>query len=235
MSSILKTIKQIRVDNLKSIISDRYNNNQSLFAREVKRSRAHVFQWLNEGVAELSARNIEKALKLDNGWLDTDHTVEKAIFETIPVASYKNLNELDPETYLATNKVQIKISAGNGVPYSFHSVAANPLVFKANWWKRKGLNPDDCIAIQIRGRSMEPALHNNGTALIDQSQKEVESGEIYAVVYKQRSYIKMLKNLEDGGVKLISLNDIYGETIEVREDNLNDLHIVGKKVWSCEP
>lgn len=57
---------------LKALIADRFNGNQTHFAKAIKRSPAQVNQWLtgHRALGDAGARTIELALNLPPGYFD---------------------------------------------------------------------------------------------------------------------------------------------------------------------
>ena len=80
----MKTVKQIRKDNLKFIIDTRYNGviNRCAVACDVQQSQlSRVFAEgeYRRNVGEILARKIETKLSLATGWLDTEHAASSDI------------------------------------------------------------------------------------------------------------------------------------------------------------
>lgn len=68
-----------RSENLRLLIVHRFASNQSIFARAIGRSSAQVHQWLtgHRNLGDAGAYNIERTLKLPQGWLDAPHELEE--------------------------------------------------------------------------------------------------------------------------------------------------------------
>ena len=144
------------------------------------------------------------------------------------VVSYRSLDELDQSDYVLIDRYDIELSAGNGNA-QWVVRSKDPLSFRASWFKKKGLHPEACKALYVRGRSMEPKLEDWDTVLIDTSDTDLIDGEIYAVTYKGSFYIKTLERV-DGGILLKSENQDHKSVI-VPEGDFGRLHILGRKVW----
>ncbi|MFK5288722.1 S24 family peptidase, partial [Glaesserella parasuis] len=102
-------------------------------------------------------------------------------------------------------------------------------LFREAWFKVKRLSPKNCKAMYVRGHSMAPVLEDWDTVIVDISDTEIADGEVYAVVYNKHFYIKQI--IRTGkGIQLVSFNPEY-YPIDVMDDDLNNLQIIGRKVW----
>lgn len=164
----------------------------------------------------------------DGGALRQTQEMMYAPPATASPISYKDPSELDPDDYVFIDRYDVKLSAGNGNAV-WVIREKDPLSFRAAWFKKKGLHPEACKALYVRGRSMEPKLEDWDTVLVDTSDTDLIDGEIYAVTYKDQFYIKTLERQGDG-VLLKSENPDH-KSIMVPEDDLGRLRILGRKVW----
>ena len=76
---------------------------------------------------------------------------------------------------------------------------------------------------------MEPDLKDWDTVIIDVTDLEIADDEIYALVFKDKFYIKRIRQTEDG-LLLISSNPDY-EPIEVSPENADRFQLLGRMVW----
>ena len=126
-------------------------------------------------------------------------------------------------------KVAATVSAGGG---SFE-VGANPLAthpFPRKWLARLG-KPESMVFMDVVGDSMEPAIYDGDTVLIDQSSLAPSQHQIYAVGYEDTLYVKRLEK-KGSSIVLHSDNTQYAP-IRVSGDELQSFRIVGKVVWLC--
>ena len=105
----------------------------------------------------------------------------------------------------------------------------NYLLFRESWLQRKGLNESSLKAMYVRGESMEPLLYDMDTVLLDINDIEIVDGSVYAIIFKNRLYIKELRNSEDG-VDIISYHRDY-ETMHVTQETYDHFKVLGKMVW----
>jgi phage repressor protein C with HTH and peptisase S24 domain len=85
--------------------------------------------------------------------------------------------------------------------------------------------------MDIIGNSMEPELKERDTVLIDQSQKAVLAGAIYAVGIDDTIVVKRLEKRPKELV-LLSENRSY-PPINFRGEEMNSVRIIGKVIWIC--
>lgn len=122
-----------------------------------------------------------------------------------------------------------KLSAGNGNTDWVMNKNEDPLTFHSRWFKQKRLEPENLRAMYVRGDSMTPELNDWDTVIIDISNIELIDGEIYAIIFKDKFYIKRIRRTENGFL-LVSSNPEY-KLMEVNENNIDRFHVLGLKVW----
>jgi phage repressor protein C with HTH and peptisase S24 domain len=109
--------------------------------------------------------------------------------------------EIDLENnpdYPAIRHVKFKLSAGAsgfGVDYSDEDAA--PMVFKRQWYERKGLVPAKLFATKVINSSMEPGLYDGDTVVVNTASTTPKDGTVFAVNYEGELVIKRL--LRDAG------------------------------------
>jgi len=195
-----------------------------------------ITNWQTRGVPQAKITSLARAVKVLPDWLETGSGPktlgEVSASALIPagaaISTYEDPEDLDLESYVWIDRYDVRLSAGCG-NIQWVVNAKDPISFRARWFQTKHLNPDECKALYVRGRSMEPKLEDWDTVLIDISQIEIIDGEIYAVCLKDKFFIKTVQRLADG-ILLKSENPEF-ENIEVRGEQLDQLCIIGKKVW----
>lgn len=190
-------------------------------------------QWLNGATKTIGGEYLAKiarhwACNLD--WLVTGRG--RMELEAVPdgasVGVYDDPGSLDPEAYVWIDRFDLKLSAGNGNA-QWVIKEKDPISFRRGWFAQRRLVPEHCKAMYVRGRSMEPVLNDWDTVLIDTDDREVIDGEVYAVIYRGSLYIKTLERM-GGGVRLKSENPAF-DPIDVPEQELGNLQVIGRKVW----
>lgn len=128
----------------------------------------------------------------------------------------------------------IKLSAGEGnliewIPSEF----GEPLRLPSSFFKMKRINPNACKAMIVRGRSMYPVLDDlDAVVVVDEGSDVIDliDGEIYAVIFKGRFFIKQILRSRDG-IILYSYNADEFPQIEIPDTEYQYLKILGRKVW----
>jgi phage repressor protein C with HTH and peptisase S24 domain len=133
------------------------------------------------------------------------------------------------EIFLQVPKIKSRLSAGGG------SFETEPDIkefysFRKDWLSKKGKSRD-MILMDIFGNSMEPELKEGDTVLIDQSQKAVLAGAIYAVGFDDTIVIKRLEKRPKELV-LLSENERY-PMMRFRDEEMDNVRIIGKVIWVC--
>jgi phage repressor protein C with HTH and peptisase S24 domain len=126
-------------------------------------------------------------------------------------------------------KVKARLSAGTG-SFETGERAIEFLSFQTQWLSRKG-SANSMVAMVVFGQSMEPVIKEGDTVLIDQSQKDILAGAIYAVGVEDTILVKRLEKHPDKLV-LCSDNRDYAP-IYLKRDETEKVRIIGKVIWSC--
>lgn len=207
---------------------------KSAIAQACGVSPAAVTQWINGGTKDIKNENLF-ALAATTGvsarWLATgegDMLATNEIPAGASVRAYRQPSDVSEDDYVFVDRFDLKLSAGNG-NMAWVVREKDPLTFRAGWFKKKGLLPEQCKALYVRGRSMEPKLEDWDTVLIDTGDTDLIDGDIYAVVYKNHFYIKTLERTGDG-IRLKSENPEF-KNIDISEAELEHFKILGRKVW----
>jgi phage repressor protein C with HTH and peptisase S24 domain len=85
------------------------------------------------------------------------------------------------------------------------------------------------VLMDIFGNSMAPELKDGDTVLVDESQKAVIAGALYAVGIEDTVMVKRLEK-HPKNLVLQSDNKDYAP-IFLQEDEMNRARIIGKVVW----
>lgn len=174
------------------------------------------------------AKRLEKiaeALGVNPVWLQFGS--ETLLPEHSPVAVQED--NQNPDTHHEIGFYNYKLSAGSGNFVWINNHKEDPLLFRQRWFAAKRLSPENLRGMYIRGDSMEPELKDWDTVLIDISDLDIADGEIYAFVFKEKFYIKRIRQTEDG-LLLLSSNPDY-EPMTVSFDNADKFQLLGRMVW----
>ena len=142
----------------------------------------------------------------------------------------KTLNQNSShEIFQEVPKVKARLSAGGG-SFETEPEIEEYYSFRKDWLSRKG-QAKDMVLMDINGNSMEPELKEGDTVLIDQSQKAILAGAIYAVGLADTIVVKRLEKRPKELV-LLSENKRY-PMMSFGGEELNSIRIIGKVIWVC--
>ena len=125
-------------------------------------------------------------------------------------------------------KVKARLSAGSG-SFEVGSEIEGYYAFRKDWLNTKG-NTAKMVLMDIFGNSMEPELKDGDTILIDESQKDILAGAIYAVGVDDTIMVKRLEK-HPNKLVLISDNKDY-EPVYLTESDIMNVRIIGKVIWA---
>lgn len=126
-------------------------------------------------------------------------------------------------------KVAARLSAGTG-SFECEDNITDYLSFQAKWLAQKG-SANAMVAMEVFGQSMEPVIREGDTVLIDQAQKNIIAGAIYAVGVDDTILVKRLEK-HPNRLVLCSDNKDY-EPIYLNSNEMETIRIIGKVIWSC--
>ncbi len=191
---------------------------QSSLAKNLSISRAAITQAKkNDSIPIKWIIELSRMHNLNPDWLEKG-------------AGQKNLSQNNYHLiFQEVPKVKAILSAGGG---SFETVPEieEYYSFRKDWLRKKG-QPKEMVLMSIFGNSMEPELKDGDTVLIDQSQKAVLSGAIYAVGFDDAIVVKRLEQRSKELV-LLSENERY-PIMRFKDEEMSHVRILGKVIWVC--
>lgn len=226
-------------------------DNLTAFARSlgVKAPTAH--NWESGATKELKGQNLINVcqkLQITHQWLldgkgnmddglpaTIEATTKVQMSAVIPpgagVAVWEKLSDLPAggAAYVQVPHYDVEVSAGDGCVWHQHT-DNDPLVFRARFFSARGLKPEHCKGLYVRGESMVPTLKDGDTVLINTAATSVRDDAVYAVLYHGELYVKRLFRLPGGGVELRSDNPRHPSR-EIQGADLEHLIILGEMVW----
>jgi len=126
-------------------------------------------------------------------------------------------------------KVKARLSAGGG-SFEVGSEIEGYYAFRKDWLAIKG-NQNKMVLMDIFGNSMEPEIKDGDTILIDESQKDILAGAIYAVGVDDTI---MVKRVEKHPKKLVLLSDNKDYSpIYLQGNEIDSVRMIGKVIWIC--
>lgn len=126
-------------------------------------------------------------------------------------------------------KVKARLCAGGG-SFEVGSEVEGYYSFRKEWLSSKG-SSEKMVLMDIFGNSMSPELRDGDSVLIDESQKEILSGAMYAVGVEDTIMVKRVEK-HPNRLVLLSDNTDYSPLFLSREE-MSGVRIIGKVLWVC--
>lgn len=126
-------------------------------------------------------------------------------------------------------KVKARLCAGGG-SFEVGSEIEGYYAFRREWLSSKG-NSNKMVLMDIFGNSMQPELRDGDTVLVDESQKDILSGAMYAVGVEDTIMVKRVEK-HPNRLALLSDNRDYSP-IYLQFEELDGIRIIGKVIWVC--
>ena len=209
-----------KIDTLLKRIQDATGiSSQAELAKELGINRSGITHARNKNsIPEKWIIKLYRRFKFNLEWIETG--VGQVFY---------NIESSSDRTFKNIPKVAARLSAGTG-SFECGQDVSEYLSFQASWLARKG-SAASMVAMEVFGHSMEPVIHEGDTVLIDQSQKNILAGAIYAVGVEDTILVKRLEKHPD---KLVLCSDNKDfQPIYLEEDLLSKVRILGKVIWSC--
>lgn len=136
----------------------------------------------------------------------------------------------DNPLYPAIRHVALRFSAG-ATGYEVQQVdakEAQPIVFRASWFKTRGLKPERLIAATVHGQSMEPTLYDGDLVVINVDDRTPKDGEVFAARYEDEMVLKRL--FREGGSWWLH-SDNADQRRHPRRECGGSVEIIGRVVY----
>lgn len=194
-------------------------------------SRVSVIKWESDDAMEIKGGNLHKLAAVigrSAHWILFGDLGDKTEVNGGPSPSY---NAGAPaQDYLYVNRVRgPHLSAGTGeVVWDYEEVEQSH-AFRRDWMQRRGLNPAKCKLYEVKGDSMSPTLSTGDTVMINMADREVASGELFALVAEDGLRVKRLHK-RAGGIWMHSDNP---DQLRYPPELIEDHHaaVIGRVVW----
>ncbi len=126
-------------------------------------------------------------------------------------------------------KVKARLCAGGG-SFEVGSAVEGYYSFQKSWIRQKGTT-SKMVLMDIFGNSMAPEMRDGDTVLIDQAQKDILSGAIFAVGVEDTIMVKRVEK-HPNALVLLSDNKDYAP-IYLKSHDIESIRIIGKVIWIC--
>ena len=144
--------------------------------------------------------------------------------------SLLDLEVNDRNDFAFVSRFDVKLSAGPGADGNNDRQLAS-VAFRKDWMIQQGLNADRCVVCGVQGISMEPLLYEGDLVLLNRSEADVRSGQVYGIVDIEGDVrIKRIERIENG---IILRSEHPDCPSEVRQgEDANRVSIIGALAWS---
>lgn len=133
----------------------------------------------------------------------------------------------DDEAFCTIAKVEARLCAGAG-SFNVSSKISDHFSFPKTWLQAKG-QARRMVLMDVFGNSMSPEIKDGDTVLIDQSQKDIIAGAIFAIGIEDTI---MVKRIEKHPRKLVLLSDNKAYApIFLTGEEIESVRIIGKVLW----
>ena len=192
---------------------------QNELASVLKINRSAITQARKKGsIPDKWILQLYRSFGLNPDWIETGSGQTFLKKSTSRDSEFKNIP-----------KVKARLSAGGG-SFEVGSEIERYYAFRKDWLSRKG-TINKMVLMDIFGNSMEPEIKDGDTILLDETQKDILAGAIYAVGIDDTI---MVKRLEKHPNKLVLLSDNKDYSpIYLQGSEINSVRIIGKVVWIC--
>ena len=123
-------------------------------------------------------------------------------------------------------EVGVYAFAGAGGPIELFECDPIQTIDIPNHWLKPNMQ-----SVLIRGRSMEPNIMDGAVVGIDTNNKQVVSGELYAIWLEYEGAVVKRLYMERDSVRVCSDNPAFKE-MQIKNDEINtDTFVLGKVTW----
>lgn len=199
--------------------------------------------------AEL-ARAINETPQLINRWLNTEYTNLPAANYLSKVASALDVNllwlvtgqgtmgsniivsgDMTPaDNFIYIPEYNVNFGAGDCEEPSYDEIQDTvPATYRKEFFAKRGINPNYCRRLHVKGNSMEPLINNGDCILVDcEPSAHIDNGCVYALVYDHSLKVKRLIK-EFNQLIIKSENPDYPDVVLSGSD-LEQIYIIGKVI-----
>lgn len=138
----------------------------------------------------------------------------------------------DGQEFALVRRFDLDVSAGPGL-VALDGGAADRLALSRQWLLKRGLSPDLCALVRVKGDSMEPTIPDGALVLINAADRQIPKPGIYAFNLEGHSYVKRIapSSADASGratsLVLVSDNSVYPPRHLTGAD-LDTFRIVGR-------
>jgi len=167
---------------------------QSELARALNLSPQTVNNWEARGMSKSGMLSAQALLGCSATWLASGEG-EMTIGGPVPVGPFQAVRvaEVDDPDFVPIPMVKLRLQAGmTGFQTDPDRRDGGTIGMRRAWVERERLDPEQLIAIQVRGESMEPALYEDDIVVINVADRKLVDGVVFAFNYEGEAVVKRL-------------------------------------------
>lgn len=146
-----------------------------------------------------------------------------------PVIAWEHASDLPEDDYVFIKRYDLQLSAGNG-SIVYYEMEKTPQPVRVKWLNNRGFNPDNLVCLDAKGDSMEPAIKDKASIIIDLSRKNICDGDVYALRSGNEIMVKYLYKRPDGGIIIHSESSSRYPDIIVEAKDMEHIEVIGQVV-----
>ena len=177
------------------------------FASAVGVSNATITDWEKGadagGIKDITGANLMKVcqvLEVDANWLLHGRSATKVgdLIRLLPGAIPVRVTEPDDPELTQIMKVRLRVQAGiTGFQVEPEHYDGETQGVPTKWVQREGFSREALLAIVVKGESMEPALYEGDTIVVNTHDTKLVDGAVYVVNYEGEAVVKRM--IRDAG------------------------------------
>ena len=201
-----------------------------------------VGHWRTRGIPPKHMRGAAEFVGQTQDWLEFGPNTADLTFSSLKLDAFgtgptvqrtkpRETIELENNpAYPAIRRVKLKASAGvSGYSVDYDKDDDGPpIVFRADWYKMKGFDPEKLLAMRVTGQSMRPKYSEGDVIVINTENTEPKDGLIYLVRYEGEFTVKRM--VRDSGEWWLS-SDNPDQRRYPRKACNGDTVVIGKVVY----
>ncbi|QDA13752.1 helix-turn-helix transcriptional regulator [Pasteurella multocida subsp. multocida] len=217
-------------ERLQWILKERFNGNNSEFAKAVGVAVTSLNRWLI-GEADPSRSNLIKTAKASGvslEWLATGE--EEQLKKTIERSAEKGEGLTEEPVTMIASYSSVNVSAGFGSFNEGVTKVDGREPYANKLLQNLRVTPERCAVFWANGDSMSPTIADGDQLLVDLNKTEIKGGDkIYLVQNGESVWVKRVKMKWDG-VELVSDNKDEYPPIAISDEDAQNLQIIGRVV-----
>lgn len=207
-----REIHEVRRDNLRSLVQDKFDGNRSAFARAAGRDKNLINLMLTtnpelrRGMGEVQARSIEEAPQLPAGWMDVDRSAEAATGAVVGLAT-RSMGKRQPDEMIPDRLVVSERWLHSQLP----SVR----------------DPASLVLVHMADASMGERIPQGAVLVVDTTETAIGADGVYVFAVGDGALVRRIERRIDGTLLIKAGAEGYEPTV-IDAKAESKLVVVGK-------